>query len=208
MPELALVLWFVYGAGALGLRVAIHLRRTGSTGLVGPKSKLWTIPWLAETMHSVAFGLGVAAPVLDLAGAIEPIGVLDRPAVHVAGLTLFGVGLIGIIVGQAQMRDSWRIGTDPNERTDLITDGLFALVRNPIYVAVVPTLLGLALLVPSVVSLPSVLLFFAAMEIETRIIEEPHLLRVHGDAYARYAVRVGRFIPGMGRLGVARMVDA
>jgi protein-S-isoprenylcysteine O-methyltransferase Ste14 len=206
MPELALALWFIYGAGALGLRVAIHLRRTGSTGLVGPRSALWSLPWLAETMHSVALGLGVAAPILDLTGVIQPIEALDRRAVHIAGVTLFGVGLIGVVVGQAQMRDSWRIGTDPNERTDLVTNGLFAVVRNPIYVALVPTLFGLAFLVPNVVSLPSVALFFAALEIETRLIEEPHLLRVHGDAYSRYAARVGRFIPGIGRIRVAREV--
>jgi protein-S-isoprenylcysteine O-methyltransferase Ste14 len=30
--------------------------------------------------------------------------------------------------------------------------------------------------------------------------EERHLLALHGDAYRRYAARVGRFVPGVGRL--------
>jgi protein-S-isoprenylcysteine O-methyltransferase Ste14 len=31
-------------------------------------------------------------------------------------------------------------------------------------------------------------------------LEEDHLLRLHGGAYQRYAARVGRFLPGVGRL--------
>jgi protein-S-isoprenylcysteine O-methyltransferase Ste14 len=54
----------------------------------------------------------------------------------------------------------------------------------------VATLLGLALLVPSVVALGSVALMVAAVELQVRAVEEPHLLRAHGDAYAAYAARV------------------
>ena len=32
------------------------------------------------------------------------------------------------------------------------------------------------------------------------MVEEPYLLKVHGSAYAEYAARVGRFLPGVGRL--------
>ena len=39
-----------------------------------------------------------------------------------------------------------------------------------------------------------------ALEIQVRLVEEPYLLRQHGDAYRNYAARVGRFVPGLGRL--------
>jgi protein-S-isoprenylcysteine O-methyltransferase Ste14 len=204
MPELALVLWLLYGVGALGIRVAIHLRRTGSTGLVGARSAPWSLPWLAEVTHVFALGLGVSAPILDLADVVDPIQALDRAAVHLSGMALYALGLTGVVAGQTQMGSSWRIGTDPGERTALVTDGLFGLVRHPIYVALVSTLLGLALLVPSVVAFASVALFVASIEIEVHRIEEPHLLRAHGDAYSRYAARVGRFLPGVGRMRGAR----
>jgi protein-S-isoprenylcysteine O-methyltransferase Ste14 len=41
---------------------------------------------------------------------------------------------------------------------------------------------------------------FVAIELQVRAVEEPYLLQMHGDAYADYAVRVGRFVPAMGRL--------
>jgi protein-S-isoprenylcysteine O-methyltransferase Ste14 len=200
MPELALALWLVYGVAALGLRVAIHLRRTGSTGLVGARSAPWTLPWLAEVGHVIALPLGVSAPVLDLLDVLDPIAALNRGAVHATGVVLFGLGLTGVVVGQTTMGSSWRIGLDPRERTALVTGGPFSLVRNPIFSSLIPLLLGLALVVPSAVALASVVLFFASVQMETRLVEEPYLRRVHGEAYASYASRVGRFLPGIGRL--------
>jgi protein-S-isoprenylcysteine O-methyltransferase Ste14 len=42
--------------------------------------------------------------------------------------------------------------------------------------------------------------FLVALEIQIRLVEEPYLERVHGDAYRRYATATGRFVPGVGRL--------
>ncbi len=201
MPELALICWALYGIGALGIRVVIHQRRTGSSGLIGSRAAPGSLEWVAEMAHILALGLGLAAPILDLLGVVDPIGALNKTGVHVAGIALFAVGLAGVIAGQAAMGDTWRIGTDPNERTMLVTDGLFSLVRNPIYTALIVTLLGLALMVPSVVALASVAIFVAAVEIEMRAIEEPHLRRVHGTDYEAYAARVGRLVPGLGLIG-------
>jgi protein-S-isoprenylcysteine O-methyltransferase Ste14 len=64
----------------------------------------------------------------------------------------------------------------------------------------IPAVAGLALLVPSVVALLGLALLVVALEIQVRLVEEPYLLRAHGDAYAAYARRVGRFVPGLGRL--------
>jgi protein-S-isoprenylcysteine O-methyltransferase Ste14 len=38
------------------------------------------------------------------------------------------------------------------------------------------------------------------LELQTRLIEEPYLGAIHGERYAAYAARVGRFLPGIGRL--------
>ena len=43
-------------------------------------------------------------------------------------------------------------------------------------------------------------LHVVALELQTRLVEEPYLRRVHGAAYEEYARRVGRFVPGVGRL--------
>jgi protein-S-isoprenylcysteine O-methyltransferase Ste14 len=138
--------------------------------------------------------------VLALADVVEPVEALDTTAVHVAGIVLFVIGLAATLAAQVAMGESWRIGVDESERTDLVTDGPFSLARNPIFAAMLPTSLGLALMVPSWVAFLGVVALFLALELQVRIVEEPYLRRVHGRAYEAYASRVGRFVPGVGRL--------
>ena len=44
------------------------------------------------------------------------------------------------------------------------------------------------------------MLLIAGLEIQVRLVEEPHLIRTHGEAYLAWARGVGRFVPGLGRL--------
>ncbi len=46
----------------------------------------------------------------------------------------------------------------------------------------------------------AVVVLVVALELQTRAVEESHLRRLHGSRYAAYAARVGRFVPGLGRL--------
>lgn len=64
----------------------------------------------------------------------------------------------------------------------------------------IPTALGLAMMVPSVVSLTALVALVVALELQVRIVEDPYLIRTHGEDYRNYAAETGRFIPGIGRL--------
>lgn len=200
MATLALIAFAVYLALAFGLRSWLQARRTGSTGFKGVSGRVGSPEWLAGVLFVVALVIGVAAPVLALLDVVEPIGALDRAPVHLVGAVLFVVGLTATLAAQVAMGESWRIGVDSSERTELVTGGAFAIVRNPIFSAMLPTSLGLALMVPSWVALAGLAALFVALELQVRVVEEPYLLRTHGRGYAAYASRVGRFVPGMGRL--------
>ena len=199
MGELALVLWLLYGLGAAA-RVVAHRRRTGSTGFVTASAAPTRVARVAERAHALSIVIGLAAPVLDVTGVLDPVGALDHDVVHAAGVVIFLAGLAGMVVSQAAMGDSWRVGTDPGERTLLVTHGPFAVVRNPIYTALFLAFGGLALVVPNVVAIASVVLWSWAVQVETRQIEEPHLHRLHGTRWEAYAARTGRFLPGIGKI--------
>ena len=200
MATAALIAYGVYLALAFGLRTVMQLRRTGSSGFKGVSGRVGSAEWLAGVLFVVALLIGVAAPVLALADVVEPVDALDTTAVHVAGVVLFVLGLAATLAAQIAMGESWRIGVDDAERTELVTDGPFSLARNPIFAAMLPTSLGLALMVPSWVAFAGVLALFVALELQVRIVEEPYLRRTHGEPYLAYAERVGRFVPGVGRL--------
>ena len=91
------------------------------------------------------------------------------------------------------------ITIDEHERTALVATRLFAVVRHPIYAAVSVFLFGLVLAVPNAFAVAGVLAWVAGIEVRVRAVEEPTLLRLHGDRYKSYAERVGRFAPGVGR---------
>ena len=200
MAGIALALLAGYVALAFGARTALQLRRTGSTGFKGVSGRPGSAEWAGGVLFVFALGLGVAAPVLDLAGAIDPVGFLDGRLGHALGFVLYALGLAGTLVAQGSMGRSWRIGVDRSEKTDLVTTGPFAVVRNPIFSAMIPTFLGLALMVPNVCALAGVLALVAAVELQVRYVEELHLRRTHGERYAAYASKVGRFAPGVGTL--------
>ena len=98
------------------------------------------------------------------------------------------------------MGPSWRIGVAESEKTGLVTSGPFALVRNPIFSAMIPAFLGLALMVPNALAIAGIAALVVAVELQVRLVEEPYLVRVHGGRYLAYASRVGRFAPGVGKI--------
>ena len=145
--------------------------------------------------------LGVASLILVLQDVLEPIDVAGhddaprgrrRPGRAVAG------------PGRLRSRSSgWGrpggSGSNDEERTDLVTGGWFSLCRNPIYTAMIVAWIGFALMVPTWLAFAARRAGRVGLELQVRVVEEPYLLRAHGDAYRAYA-RVGRFLPGLGRL--------
>jgi protein-S-isoprenylcysteine O-methyltransferase Ste14 len=195
----AVGLLVVYLAFAFGVRVVVALRTTGRTGIAGlggaPPLEL-----LGGGLFVVAVAMGSANPVLVLAEALEPIEDLETNALRALGLLCCGIGIVGTFLAQMAMGASWRIGVDESERTELVTGGVFGLCRNPIYTFMVVAWIGFALLVPTWLSLASIPVGIVAFEVQVRLVEEPHLLRGHGEPYRAWASRVGRFLPGLGRL--------
>jgi protein-S-isoprenylcysteine O-methyltransferase Ste14 len=200
LPILALALFAVYFVLAFGVRMALHKRRTGSVGFSGISGTPGSPEWWGGTIFVSALLLAVAAPILDLAGATGPLGFLDHRGVQVAGLLLGAVGLLGTFYAQGAMGKDWRVGVSEKARTGLVTEGPFAVVRNPIYSAMIPSMIGFALLVGNICAIVAVAALIVGLEIQVRLSEEPHLLRLHGDVYRSYAGRVGRFVPHIGKL--------
>lgn len=196
----ALVFLLVHLFLTFGLRTVTHRRRTGSSGFSGISGARGSVEWWGGVLFAGALVLALIGIPLTALGAIGVAGFLDTELARAAGAGLFWGGLVTTLIGQSAMGDSWRIGVDENDRTELVVRGPFEAVRNPIFAGMIPTAVGMVLMVPNPVVLVAALALIAALEIQTRLVEEPYLLRVHGPAYGDYAARVGRFFPLIGRL--------
>lgn len=196
----ALVLYVVFVALGFGWRSWRQYGRTGSTGFRGISGGPGTPEWLAGAGFVVAMILGLFAPTLQLLGVVSPIGAAEVPVLQSFGTVLALMGIAGTLYAQNDMGESWRIGVDVRETTTLVRGGVFALVRNPIFTAMLVFATGIAFMVPNVVALAALTLLVATIEVQVRVVEEPYLLRVHGDSYRSYGEAVGRFLPMLGRL--------
>ena len=198
IPTFALVGYVAFLAVAFGWRSWLQVRRTGDSGLRVFSGG--TLDRSASALILVGILLAPIAPLLELADWMAPLSSLARPMVHVVGVAAFFLGFGLTVIAQLEMGVSWRIGVSTSERTALVTDGVFSVVRNPIYTGMALALVGLGLLVPNGLSVVSALCMLTGLEVQVRLVEEPWLLRVHGDTYLDYARSVGRFVPGLGRL--------
>jgi protein-S-isoprenylcysteine O-methyltransferase Ste14 len=201
MATLAIWMLIAFGLLTFGVRVAIQLRRTGSTGLIGLRAGAGPVDYLSGVLFVCGMAMGAGSVVLVLGDSLETIDALDTDGVHAIGIVLAAAGGLAVFGAQLGMGESWRIGVSEEERTELVIGGWFSLCRNPIYSAMIVGWTGFALMVPTWLGLAAIAVVAAGLELQVRAVEEPYLLRTHGDAYRHYAARVGRFVPGVGRLG-------
>lgn len=196
----AIGLYLLFLVVAFGARTVIQLRRTGDAGLRLDAGPVGSALWWAKLGFLAAIVLCAAAPVAGIAG-VKPLPLLDLTVLRWAGLALALLGIAATAAAQLAMGDSWRIGVDPQERTTLVTGGPFRLVRNPIFTAFLAASAGITLMIGNIVAVLGFVALLASIEVQVRTVEEPYLRRLHQQRYADYAARVGRFVPGVGRLG-------
>ena len=96
-----------------------------------------------------------------------------------------------------RMGKDWRMDVS-RENTALITDGRFARIRHPIYAFSILLMLCTFLVLPTTAMAVLAATHVVLMNVKARN-EERHLLKVHGEEYARYVRDTGRFVPRLGR---------
>ena len=202
-PEMALAWWAlalfaVYLMLGFVLRSVLQYRATGDTGFRGISGPVGSPRWWAGVLFVLALLTGVLGPIAALLG-MQPIGVLSHRYVQTAAAVAAVVGIVLTVLAQLEMGSAWRIGVREGERTALVTQGWFSVVRNPIFSAMALTGAGLAFMVPNAVSIGGLVLLLVALQLQVRVVEEPYLRVLNGAAYTSYEQSVGRFVPLLGR---------
>lgn len=182
------------GVGAMIVRVRRHTRRV--VGVV-PEQRLERYMWLVWVPLVAAWA---ALPWLALHRAGPPWGLPEfaRDAgyatVRWAAAVVAVACLAATIRCWARMGKDWRMAVTSEENQALITDGMFSRVRHPIYALSILLMIATMAIVPT-----APMLVVGAIHVGLMIVkagnEERHMLACHGDEYARYLARTGRFLP-------------
>ncbi len=200
---LPLVFGFLFIGGLVGCRSLRFNRLYGRSPIVVPRpgdgSAHAFLSRVLVVFFIVILALGTLAAFWP--DALTVVDLLYRPpgpALLITGLALATLASVFVWRGQVDMASAWRIGMDPNERTELVTRGLFRFCRNPIYLGLQLALAAFCCLLPGYFSLGLLVNGAVLLQIQARL-EESCLLDRHGTAYAEYCARVGRFLPFTGR---------
>lgn len=77
----------------------------------------------------------------------------------------------------------------------LVTTGIYAIVRNPIYAAFLYAITGLILISNNLLLLVLPIIYWQIMAWTMKRTEEKWLIDLYGDDYLDYSKKVNRFIP-------------
>lgn len=171
------------------------------------KRKTGINPYVFKNTDSAHDFLGkVSAPmtslifIVALVNLIYPVGMqylapfnwLEFFASKITGFAIVHLALLWIVIAQIQMSNSWRVGIDHAAKTELKTNGLFSVSRNPVFLGMFVTLFGVFLIIPNAVTLLTFVASTLLFQVQVRL-EEDYRKGVHGEPYSNYCQKVGRW---------------
>jgi protein-S-isoprenylcysteine O-methyltransferase Ste14 len=170
-------------------------RRLGRNPNLRPRGLKEILLWLGWILIVIAWAgqpfLISAHRGLSVVGLFSPL--MNLPAL-LCGLLLSAAGQAGTYWCYVSLGNCWRIGVNRKERTALVTHGPYRFVRHPIYAFQVLLLIGVACLIPTLLSLLMLATHLALVLLKS-LDEERHMKNVHAAEYGDYLGRTGMFLP-------------
>ena len=170
----------------------ILLRKKGVKVIVfgnSPKSDFLLIPPLLLLIYAaISPSLSLPFPKILIKSLSESlllswIGVFS----NIFGLVCFALSL-------KAFGNSFRIGIDNKQPDKLITHGVFAISRNPIYVSFFFIFSGLTLIYLNIVSIVMLTCFFVPL-IHRQVLREEKFMKKHySEQYTEYYKKVRRYL--------------
>ena len=119
--------------------------------------------------------------------------ILSTDMLVIIGMTLVSIGFIFEILGAKELGVNFRIEL-PKEETELITSGIYRVMRNPMVFSIYLSVIGTFFIVPNLLTL--IILIFSIITFDAKARnEEKFLLNRFGKDYEEYKRKVGRYFP-------------
>ena len=160
------------------------------TSIRGRSFKLTLSLVLSTIIYLISFTILFFPEFRDKIGKIS---LLQSLWLQYIGYSLIFLALIIGLMALIEMRNSWRVGIKHNQKTDLVTTGIYAKSRNPYFLSYNLLFIGIFMIFPSL----TLLILIVALMIVFHIMikeEESYLEKVQGEPYRIYRKKVGRYL--------------
>lgn len=144
---------------------------------------LWMVEILSRSLHS---RFRIFPSTVD-------VQLIDSPVAKVMGGVLVTLGLVTFAWAFYSFGTSWRVGFDTKTPGALVTSGIFALSRNPIYLFLDLWFVGVFLINGTLVFLIFALLALGHLHYQI-IREEKFLDDLYGEPYKDYRSKTARYL--------------
>ncbi|MFX1442675.1 MAG: methyltransferase family protein [Promethearchaeota archaeon] len=114
-------------------------------------------------------------------------------SITIIGIIMVAIGSFIEIVATRRLGINFRIEL-PKEQTELVVNGIYRLMRNPIAFSLYLFVLGIFLMIPNVISLIIFIMIIMTFNAKVRN-EENFLSERFGKDYEAYKMKVGRYFP-------------
>lgn len=117
----------------------------------------------------------------------------DYLVLDITGIILDSVGIIIFIAALLSFGISWRVGIDKKKPDKLVTNGIFSITRNPIFIFIDLYFIGTWCIYSNLLFLLCSLIVIVGIHFHIKK-EENFLLSHYGKAYEEYTKKVRRYI--------------
>lgn len=195
LEAVSYLLFLIYLASFFALSAYAAHRAGRSVWLFGKGAERQGLPAL---LFRVAFAGAALWPLVGaLVGPLpgrDPLrSGLDHVGFDIFGHLLVAVGAIAAISSQMAMGASWRIGAAAGETGPIVTEGPFAISRNPVFVGQMLLFTGVFLVFPGIVQILLTAALIVAIKLQVGI-EEKVLIQTLGEPYRAYMGKVSRWL--------------
>ena len=181
----ALVILAVF-YGCYFLKMFLQRRKGIRTDQIG-QGKVGFVKFVEVTMK-IATLLVPAAEVLSILLNTTCFSVPLR----ICGAVIGALGAVVFVTSVVTMRDSWRAGVSKTDKTELVTDGIYQLSRNPAFLGF--DLVYLSILLFFFYWVLLVFTVFAIVMLHLQMLqEEQYLAQEFGQEYLDYKKKVCRY---------------
>ncbi|HEX4924534.1 MAG TPA: protein-S-isoprenylcysteine O-methyltransferase [Bdellovibrionales bacterium] len=119
----------------------------------------------------------------------------ESPALIAGGAVLLAAGLYVFWVSHRDLGENWSVTLELKEGHSLVTNGIYAKIRHPMYLAIWLCSLGQALVIPNWVGGAAIVLIWGVLYFVRIGREEKMMAEKFGPAYTAYMSRTKRLLP-------------
>lgn len=112
---------------------------------------------------------------------------------RVAGLVIELLGIVIFIASVVEMKDNWRAGVQREDKTELVTTGIYSISRNPAFLGFDLMYIGILLTFFNWYLLFATIVAIVLFHLQIVKVEENFLIEAFGQEYLSYKRKVYRY---------------